>query len=358
MTEFLTLQEIARAARKNLTDGVWDYLTGGAESEMTLRRNRLGLDSIAFRPRVLRDVTKIDCTATFLGRKMRLPVILAPMGSLQNIEPGGALTVARAAKEFGVVSFLSSVTEPKLEDVAAAVDHPMVFQLYVRGDDSWVDDYVRRAIANRYIALCLTVDTQVYSRRERDLMKRYVSAGRRGITGTDWQAGMTWELVKRLKDKFDLPLILKGIATPEDAALAVDHGVDVVYVSNHGGRQLDHGQATIDMLAEIVAATGGRAEIMIDGGVLRGSDVLKAIALGARCAGIGKLQGLGMAAAGTHGITRVLELLELEIKSGMGLLGIDKLSQLTPAYVTPDRPAPAPHITSAYPFIDIGKPEF
>ena len=185
MSEFLTLHEIVKAARQNLSHGAWDYLTGGADSETTLRRNRQGLDGIAFRPRILRDVSEIDCTGTVLGGKTRLPVSLAPMGSLPQLHSGGAMEVAEAARSFGVVSYLSSVTYPGLEEIAQATDHPKVYQLYVRGDRDWIEDYVRRAIDQGYKSFCLTVDVAVYSRRERDLIKRYVPPARRQHPGMD-----------------------------------------------------------------------------------------------------------------------------------------------------------------------------
>ena len=186
---FQTLHEIVRAARANLAPGPWDYLAGGAETETTLKRNRLALDSLAFRPRVLRDVSKIDSGATFLGRPLRIPVMLAPVGSIETFATGGGATAARAAAEFGVPLMLSSVCNPGLEAVATAADSFRVFQLYVRGDDAWVDDHVRRAAAHGYAAFCVTVDTAVYSRRERDLARRFVKPWRLRAAGQDYQAG-------------------------------------------------------------------------------------------------------------------------------------------------------------------------
>src|SRR5262245_49154702 len=238
---FQTLHEIVRAARTSLAPGPWDYLRGGAETETTLKRNRQALDAIAFRPRNLRDVSKVDCFSPLLGRGMRLPVLLAPIGSMESFTPDGGATAARAAAEFGVAQMLSSVCHPGLEATAQAAPEAFrIFQLYVRGDGAWVDDHVKRARDHGYAAFCLTVDTALYSRRERDLAKRYIPAGRRRAAGREFQAALNWDDVKRFKDRHDLPLALKGIATAEDAALACDHGVEVVYVSNHGGRQLDH----------------------------------------------------------------------------------------------------------------------
>ena len=354
MDDFLTLHELVRAARANLKDEYWDYLMGGAESETTLLRNRQALDSLAFRPRVLRDMREIDCASSFLGQPMRIPVLLAPLGSLQVFEAGGALSVARAAAAFGVTSFLSSVCLPGLEDVAAGAKHPKVYQLYVRGDRAWVEDHVQRAIEHGYQAFCFTIDTAIYGRRERDLLRRYTPSARRTVTGFDFQAGMSWELVQWFKEKFSMPLVLKGIATAEDAALAVEHGVDVIYVSNHGGRQLDHGAGAIAILPEVIDCVGGRAQVVVDGGFLRGTDVVKAIALGARAVGIGKLCGLALAAGGELGVMRALELLETEIRLCMGLLGVNRLDQLNKSYLRAATPVGrSSALGSAFPFIEL-----
>src|SRR5688500_10679904 len=210
--QFLTLQEIVAAARRNLQPGPWAYLIGGAETETTVKRNRLALDSIAFRPRVLRDVSRIDSAARILGRPARLPLLLAPIGGLESLVEGGAAAAARAAAQFGIPLMLSSVCQPGLEQTAAAADATRFFQLYVRGDDAWVDDYVRRAREHGYAAFCLTVDVAMYSRRERDLIGRFVRPWRKGASEVShYQAGLSWDQVERFKDKYDLPLIIKGI---------------------------------------------------------------------------------------------------------------------------------------------------
>jgi isopentenyl diphosphate isomerase/L-lactate dehydrogenase-like FMN-dependent dehydrogenase len=350
---FQNLHEIVQAARLNLKKGDWDYLMGGAETETTLKRNRQALDSVAFRPRVLRDVSKIDCTSTFLGRAVRIPVMLAPIGGLETFDPGGGATVGKASAEFGVPHMLSSVCHPGLEATAAAADNFRVFQLYVRGDDAFVDDHVKRAKDHGYAAFCLTVDTASYSRRERDIATRYVKPWRQRATGFAFQAGLNWDHVKRYKDLHDLPLGLKGIATAEDAALAVEHGVELVYVSNHGGRQLDHGRGSIEVLPEVVKAVAGRSVVMVDGGFMRGTDVVKAIALGAQVVGIGRLSCLGLAAAGEPGLVRALELLEEEIRIAMGLLGVHSLAQLDASYLHAAAPVTLPHVTSAFPLLDL-----
>jgi len=353
--EFVTNQEIIMAARRNLPDNVWHYLSGGAESETTMRRNRYGLDSFAFRPQVLADVAEINHSTNFLGQRLRIPVMLAPIGSLQSITAEGGIAVAKAAEEFGTVNFVSSVTQPSLEEIAEASRNPKIFQLYVQGDFKWVENLLTRVKHAGYSALCLTVDTAHYGRRERQMMDRWLPPSRRGV-GYEYRAGLTWETLDAIKEAARLPFILKGVATAEDAALAVEHGVSSIYVSNHGGRQLDHGRATIDMLPEIVDAVAGRAEILLDGGIVRGSDVLKAVALGARAVTIGKLQGWGLAASGQAGLVRVLEILENEIVTTMALLGITRLDQLTQAHLYRVEPSSNPvHEMSAFPYMPGGQ---
>ena len=351
---FQTLQEIVKAARQNLAPGPWDYLAGGAETETTLKRNRQALDSIAFRPRVLRDVSTMDCASTLFGRRLRIPVMLAPVGSIESFDPGGGASAAKASAEFGVAHMLSSVCNPGLEATAAAADNFRIFQLYVRGDDAWVDDHVKRARDHGYAAFCLTVDTASYSRRERDLAKRFVKPWRVRAGGFNFQAGLCWDHVKRFKDLHDIPLILKGIATAEDATLACDHGVEAIYVSNHGGRQLDHGRGTMEVLPEVVAAVGNRATIMVDGGFMRGTDVVKAIAMGAHCVGVGRLECLGLAAAGVPGLVRALELLEDEVRICLALLGVNSLGALDRSYLAAATPVSHPHVTSAFPLLEEG----
>jgi len=283
--KFQTLHEIVRAARMNLAPGPWDYLVGGTETETTLRRNRQALDSVGFRPRVLRDVGRVDSGGTWLGQPVRLPVMLAPIGSIESFTPGGAATAAKAAARFGIPQMLSSACNPGLEATAQAAENHRIFQLYVRGDDAVVDDWVRRSRDHGYRGFCMTVDSAYYSRRERDLARRFVKSWRASATGLEYQRSLSWDQVKRFKDTHpDVPLVLKGIATAEDARMAVEHGADVVYVSNHGGRQLDGAEPTIRALPRVADRVAGRMEILVDGGVRRGTDVVKALALGARAA--------------------------------------------------------------------------
>lgn len=351
--DFVTNQEVIMAARRNLTDNVWHYLTGGAESETTMRRNRFGFESLAFRPRVLVDVSKIDASAKFLGHKIKTPVMLAPIGSLQSITPAGGVAVARAAEEFGTINFVSSVTQPSLEEIAASSGNPKIFQLYVQGDLTWVEKILERVKQAGYAAICLTVDTAHYGRRERQMMDRWLPPSRRG-TGYEYRAGLTWETMDAIKELAGLPFILKGVATAEDAVLAVAHGVTAVYISNHGGRQLDHGRGSIEVLPEIVAQVGGRATVIVDGGFLRGADIVKAIILGADAVGVGRLYGYGIAAAGESGVMRALEILEAEIRTTLGLLGVTSLSNLDSACLCAAPPVVYSHVMSAFPLLDEG----
>ena len=191
---------------------------GGTETETTLKRNRLALDSLALRPRILRDVADVDTGTSFLGHRIRLPVMLAPIGSLQLIEAGGAVTAAEVAASYQTIYFCSSVTSPGRDEVGAATNAPKVFQLYVRGDEAWIDEQVKLAIDAGFEMFCLTVDTAYYSRRERDLIKRWEPSARRGrgADGHIFQKQLSWDTIKHFKDTHDIPLILKGIGTAEE----------------------------------------------------------------------------------------------------------------------------------------------
>jgi len=346
-------QYLARA-KANLTPGTWDYLMGGSESETTLNRNRRALDSIAFRPRVLRDVSEIDMSTTLFGHPMRIPVMLAPIGSLQDIIAEGGTAPTRAAAAFGNIHMLSSVAHPGLEEVAKAADHPKFFQLYVRGDTDWVDETIKRAIDNDFRAIALTVDRAHYSRRDRDVAKGHSPTARKNLGTGVHQQRFTWKDVERIRANIDVPLILKGIATAEDALLAIEHGVNGVYISNHGGRQLDHSEGAVGLVRGISEAVGGRATIIVDGCILRGGDVVKALALGANAVAIGRLQGIALGAGGETALTRVLEILEDEMRSCMGLLGARSVAELGPSFLTPAEPFRRNWLDSAFPLLAEG----
>ncbi|MFO0995226.1 MAG: alpha-hydroxy acid oxidase [Alphaproteobacteria bacterium] len=371
MADFPTLQDIVLAAKAKLPNATWDFVTFGSESETTVRRNRHALDSLAFRPRVLRDVMEIDTTTNLLGVPLRIPVMMAPVGSLHLLDPGAAVTVARAAAEFGTMPIISGFADPGFEQVAEAVKTPLAYALHPRADMAFMDDLVDRVKAHGYRAIVYVSEGAYYSRRERDLMSGIQTKAKRSRTYASYQqqlreerakapgkapsyegllgAGGTWALVDRIKSRSGLPLVLKGITTAEDARLAAEHGVDVVYVSNHGGRSLDHARGTIQTLPEIKAAVGEKAKVIIDGGFVRGTDVLKAISLGASAVCMGRMQAWAVAAGGQAGLVRALEILEEEIIVNMGLLGVTKLEQLAPSYVAPVEPVGPPHPLSAFP---------
>jgi isopentenyl diphosphate isomerase/L-lactate dehydrogenase-like FMN-dependent dehydrogenase len=350
---FLALHEFVPAARMKLSDDKWDYMIGGAETETTLKRNRLALDSLGFCPRVLRDVSDIDCSGSLFGQKLRLPVMLAPVGSIQRFDPAGSAAVARAAGAFGVPQMVSSVSEPSLEETAAAAKGPKIYQLYVRGNDEWVEDIIDRAAAAGYDGFAFTVDVALYSRRERDISKRALMRSAADATAQRYQAALSWPQIKRFRQRCKLPLIIKGIQTAQDAIIACDHGVDGIYVTNHGGRQLDHGRGTIDILRDVVSAVGGRTQIIVDGGFCRGTDIIKGIALGANVVSIGRLYLYGLAAAGQAGVHRVLELLETEIRIGLGLLGVTSFAELDKSCLQAVQPVNTPHVFSAFPLLEI-----
>ena len=349
-----TLFQFLALAKRNLSPGAWDYLMGGSETETTLNRNRRALDSLAFRPRVLCDVEHIDTGTTLLGQKLKLPIVLAPIGSMQDIIAEGGVVPTRAAARAGVIHMLSSVCAPGAEEVSRAADYPKFFQLYVRGDNKWVDDTIANALACGYRAICLTVDRAYYGRRERDIAKGHLPVSRKGAASESFQAAFTWRDVERIRGNVDVPLVLKGIATAEDAEFAVEKGIDGIYVSNHGGRQLDHSQGSIEVLPEIVSAVGGRAEIIVDGGILRGTDVIKALALGATAVGIGRLQGIALGAGGENAVVRMLEILDNEIRRAMGLLGVTKISDLDASHLARAEPLARNWLDSAFPLVSEG----
>ena len=352
--EYLVLHEFAKKAKAKLSKETWDYLIGAAETETTFKRNRFALDSLAFRPRVLRDVENVDISINLVGHSLRMPIILAPIGSMQDFVEGAGIAPTIAASEFGILHMISSTCKPGLEEVARSVNYPKLFQLYVRGDQNWVDDQIKSAIDCKYAGICLTVDLDAYGRRERDLAKRYRTTSRQSATGFEYQMRFSWKDIDRIKSYCDLPIIIKGIATKEDALLAVEHGIEIIYVSNHGGRQLDFGVGGLNVLPEIVEAVKNKAKIIFDGGIMRGTDVLKAIALGADCVGIGRLQGFAAAAGGSKAIFRMLELLETEILTGLRLLGLNSLSELDHTYLSKDYAFDTKNVLSAFPLIDEG----
>jgi isopentenyl diphosphate isomerase/L-lactate dehydrogenase-like FMN-dependent dehydrogenase len=332
---FVTLPEIRKAARARLPRDVWNFGAGGAETETTLRRNRRALDRLAIAQHVLVDVREIDVRTSLLGVPLSWPVAVAPMGGLVLFHPEGDVEMARGCGHAQTLQFLSGATGWRVEDVAAASAAPKMFQLYHHGDRGWVADLLARVEAcGGYHAVCLTVDVQVLGRRERDILSRYDPRAAMSIApnprGPDpgYQARLTWDDVEWLRKTTRLPVGLKGIMTVRDARRAVDAGVRIVWVSNHGGRQLDHTEATIDALPGIAEAVAGRAEIVVDGGFARGTDVLKGLARGATVVAVGRTALWGLAADGAAGVACALDILRRELQTTMALCGQTSLQRL------------------------------
>ena len=361
MGDFKTLTDMVRLAQNNLDKGDWDYLVGGSDTEASLRRNRSALESWVFLPRILRDVSAVNTSTHLLGQTLRIPVVLPPIGSIQVFTERGGSAVAEAAAEFGVLQILGSSCTPDFEVVAKEVHGPRCYQLYLSGDQAWLDDKIEHVIASGYIGLCLSADTQVYSRRERSLMKGYIPLQARTATGTmldpggvHYQSTMTWDTVAHIKDKFDIPLIVKGVMNPEDAKQCVNAGVDMVYVSNHGGRQLDHAMACIDALPGVVEAVDGQVPVVVDGGFMRGADVIKGLCLGATAVGMGRFVALAAAAGGVPAMLRALSILEREIQISLALTGVSDVADLDPGLVVRDQPLRSSHVLSAFPLLEEG----
>jgi glycolate oxidase len=331
---FVTLPEIRRAARQRLPRDAWNFGDGGTETETTLRRNRRHLARLAIQQNVLVDVRDIDLRTSLLGVPLSWPVAVAPMGGLVLFHPEGDVEMARGAGQADTLQWLSGATGWPVEDVAKAGTAPQMFQLYHHGDRGWVSELLARVEASRYLAVALTVDTQLYSRRERDILARWsprtameIAPNPRG-PNPEYQARLTWADVEWLMKTTKLPVGLKGIMTVRDARRAVDMGVRLIWVSNHGGRQLDHTHSAIEALPPIVDAVGGAAEIVVDGGFSRGTDVVKGLARGAKVVAVGRAALWGLAADGADGIARALAILREELRTTMGLCGRTRIADL------------------------------
>jgi 4-hydroxymandelate oxidase len=333
--EPVNVWDYERLAEEALDDNAWAYFAGGSGDEVTLRDNVDAFRRWQLRPRVLVDVSSVSTATTVLGADVALPVLIAPLAWQRMAHPDGERATARAAAAAGTVLCLSTAsTTAPAEVAAAAPGGTRWFQVYVFADRGVTRALVEEACASGYSALVLTVDTPFLGRRERDLRVgftvpeelREYSGRLRGFDTT-----LSWRDVEWLTSEYRLPVLVKGVLTEEDARLACEHGAAGVVVSNHGGRQLDGVPASLDALPEVVEAVGGRVEVLLDGGVRRGTDALKALALGARAVLIGRAMLFGLAARGEEGVAHVLELLRAEVELGLALLGC-----ASPADVTRD----------------------
>jgi 4-hydroxymandelate oxidase len=312
-------------AQSILPPDVWAFAYGGSSSEATLERNRHALQHLAIEQRVLVNVRNVDTAAQFLDMTLPSPIIVAPMGGMYRFHPDGDVEMARGATRSGGMSVVSGVAGWPLEEIGAAASGPLMFQLYWLGDRDWVAEKLQHVVAGGFKAFCLTVDTAAYSRRDRDIMLRTPGQRRGGPVPApelrDTQSGLSWDDVDWARTQIPLPFGLKGILTSADARLAIQHHVDFIWVSNHGGRQLDDARATIDALSEIVDTVQGRVPIIVDSGFRRGTDAIKALALGATLVAYGRAPLWGLACGGADGVHSVLRLLNDELVIGMKLAG-------------------------------------
>ena len=313
------------------------YFVGGAGDEVTLRDNLAAFERRKLRPRVLVDVRNVSTATTVLGTEVALPILIAPLALQRMAHPDGEIATARAAAAAGTIMCLSTASTTRPADVAAvARDAARWFQVYVFQDRSETEALIDEAVDNGFSALVLTADVPYLGRRERDIRidfqipEHLTIAG--DIFGGSFDAALSWRDLEWLAG-YKLPVVVKGILTAEDARLACEHGAAAVVVSNHGGRQLDGVPATLDALEEVVDAVGGRAEVLLDGGVRRGTDALKALALGAQAVLIGRAMVWGLAARGEEGVADVLRLLRDEVELGLALLGCASPADVTRAHV-------------------------
>ena len=352
MEQLLTLDDAERLAEQVVSPEAWSYIVGGAGDERTLRWNREAYSRFRLRPRVLVDVSNVTTETTVLGSTVSMPALVAPMAFQQIAHEEGEVAMARGASAAETLMCLSTVaTATPAEVAAAAPNAPRWLQIYVFQDRAVSDDVIAQALENGFTALVLTADLPVYGIRHRetrtgfeppeDDMPAIVAARARG--GDDQEhhslalleSGLEWDYVTELRERWKVPVIVKGLVTAEDAILACDHGASGVVVSNHGGRQLDGAIASLEALPEVVDAVGDRAEVFVDGGVRRGSDVVMALALGARAVLVGRPAMYGLAWRGAEGVAQVLEILREETENALALLGCRSPGEVTAAHIKP-----------------------
>jgi L-lactate dehydrogenase (cytochrome) len=367
-----SVEDFRRIARRRLPRGVFDYIDGGADDERTLAHNSEAFARIEFRPRVLREVAGVDPSTTVLGRPLPYPLVLAPTGYTRVADPQGELAVARAAQRADLPYTLSTMATRSIEDVAAVSDGPKWFQVYTFRDRGLVKELISRAADAGYEAIVITVDTAVLGHRDRDVRRGFVmppklrlgtlldgalhpgwtwafarsepivfaNVAGRGVgdgktavsiaayAADQFDANLSWRDVEWMRSIWDRPIVIKGIQCVADAVLAAEHGVEAVALSNHGGRQLDTAPAPIDLVAPVVDAVGDRLEVICDGGVRRGSDIVKAVALGARACMAGRAYLYALGAAGEQGVDRVLAMLKSDVRRTMALIGARTVADL------------------------------
>ena len=350
MEQLLSLADAERLAEQVVPPDAWGYIAGGAGDERTMRWNRAAFSRYRLRYRVLVDVSAVSTETTVLGTPVSLPVVVAPTAVQALAHEERELGTARGAAAAGTIMCLSTLaTATPAEVAAAAPDAPRWLQIYVFRDRAVTDDVVSQAIDAGFSALVLTADLPVVGIRERELRARWdlpelqvpAFVVARSRTPADETAlrmldpGVEWSYVTELRERYGLPVVVKGLVTAEDARLACEHGAAGVVVSNHGGRQLDGAVASLDALPEVVEAVAERAEVYLDGGVRRGTDVVTALALGARAVLAGRPVLHGLALGGAEGVQRVLEILRVETENALALLGCRSPAEVTRAHLSP-----------------------
>ncbi len=352
MGEPVNVSDYERLAEQALEPGAHGYFAGGAGDERTLRENVAAFARWRLRPRMLVDVGEVSASTTVLGEEVSMPVLVAPTAFQRLAHPDGEPGMARAAAAAGTLFCLSTIATSRPSEIAAAApDAPRWFQLYLFRDRAVTSALAEEAIEHGFNAIVLTVDAPRAGRRERDLRTGFAVPPEVGVPSLDAAIGgdkpitiqdvfaqvdptLTWEDLERLCDELDVPVLIKGVMTAEDASLAVEHGAAGIVVSNHGGRQLDCAGASLDALPEVVEAVEDRVEVFMDGGVRRGTDVLVALALGARAVLIGRPPLWGLAVAGEQGARAVLEILRDEVELGLCLLGCPTPREISRAHVS------------------------
>lgn len=374
-----SVADLRRIAKRRLPGGVFDYIDGGAEDERTLVANEAAYARTGFRPRVLRGVQSIDVQSSLLGVPLNYPLVLAPTGFTRIADPQGELAVARAAARAGLPYTLSTLSTRSIEEVRAVSEGRLWFQVYAWRDRGLVKEMIDRAAAARYEALVLTVDTAVLGRRERDVRRgfslppsigpktfvdgarhpawtwnflrsepiRFANVAGRDVgdgaspvnlsdyINTQFDPALAWSDVEWLRSVWNGPIVLKGIQTVADAILAAEAGVEAIALSNHGGRQLDGAPATFDLVGPVADAVAGRTEIICDGGVRRGSDIVKAVAAGATAVMAGRAYLYALGAAGERGVDRLLEWFRADMVRTMTLLGVARIEELSADLLSP-----------------------
>ncbi len=376
ITDCNNIMDFRRLARRNLPSPVFNYLDGGADDEWTLGRNTTAFDDYELLPAQLSDVSKLDLRTSLFGEQLAWPVMISPTGASKLFHAGGEPAVIRAAEKSGMVYSLSTLGTTTIEDVAAAGSCPLMYQIYILKDRGMTADFVSRCKASGYKALCLTVDTPVPGNRERDAVYGFSSGRLRMRAVPSWlrhpgwlyralirkdlemvnlatserpsesqemglldyfnaqlDRSLTWKDVEWLASLWDGPLVVKGVQTVADCRNAANSGATAVMLSNHGGRQLEAAPAPVDCIADVADALHDRLEIICDGGVRRGTHVLKALALGATACSIGRGYLYPLAAGGQAGVERGLGLLRAEVERGMALIGCDSIEKLGPSFV-------------------------